>query len=118
VQRLKELGAQFAEPWRSAASNISDDAEIPLDQGVSWDPRKVFTVVEDESTKIKKNLWNGNHYNGLATLAGDAAHTMLPRKSHETTYSRILHSLFLLLDTCNCVGLAILHRAVPRIILL
>ena len=34
----------------------------------------------DEDKSRVRSLWNGNDHHGLMTLAGDAAHPMLPRK--------------------------------------
>lgn len=86
LKQLKELGKAFASPWSVAASNISDASAINVDRGTFWDPRPVFTTMQHQDSDRRKDevllrsLWNGSDHFGLVTLAGDAAHPMLPRK--------------------------------------
>ena len=85
LTQLKELGKAFASPWSVAASNVSDTSAISIDRGTFWDPRPVFTTTHHQTPEASKDqfpersLWNGNDQHGLVTLAGDAAHPMLPR---------------------------------------
>ena len=52
----------FCEPFQTASLAIDDKVILPLDQGSQWKP-----------------IWWDN-LGGKVTLAGDAAHSMLPRK--------------------------------------
>lgn len=78
LKRFRELGSQFAEPWRTAAANVPDDAKLFVDQGAQWDPRPHFTADHDQG-KVQTS-WNGHTHGSLVTLAGDAAHAMLPHR--------------------------------------
>lgn len=60
IKHFKERGAQYAEPWRTAALSVSDDTIIPVDRGQYLMPQRRV----DGDRRI--------------TLAGDAAHPMLP----------------------------------------
>ncbi|KAL9113745.1 MAG: hypothetical protein Q9227_002190 [Pyrenula ochraceoflavens] len=62
IRLLKERGAQYAEPFRTAALSASDSLVIPVDKGQYWLPVP----------------WD-NHV-GKVTLVGDAAHPMLPHR--------------------------------------
>lgn len=61
---FKERFGRLCEPFLTAGTALPDDEVLPLDPGQEWAPR----------TK-----WDNHH--GMYTLAGDAAHSMLPRKS-------------------------------------
>lgn len=63
VKHAKKIAAEYADPWRAAGTVISDDAVLPLDRGTYWTPKD----------------WDNR--DGTITLAGDAAHPMLPRES-------------------------------------
>lgn len=58
---LKERALQFSEPFRTATLAIDDDLVLPIDRGQQWKPI----------------AWDNR--GGKITLAGDAAHCMLPR---------------------------------------
>lgn len=60
---FKSRAAEFCDPWRTAGMCISDDMVLPVDPGLDWTPCQ----------------WDNRR--GLVTIAGDAAHSMLPRKS-------------------------------------
>ena len=88
MAQLKNLGRTFARPWGVAASNVPETSALNIDRGTFWDPRSIFTTIhrdcngrnehcEDQYTT--SSLWNGHDHHGLMTLAGDAAHPMLPR---------------------------------------
>lgn len=62
VKHVKKSAAEYADPWRTAGMAISDDAVLPLDRGTYWMP------IDWDNCK------------GTVTLAGDAAHPMLPRE--------------------------------------
>jgi hypothetical protein len=62
IKYLRNGAAEYAEPWRTAATSISDDTILPIDRGLYWLPID----------------WDNQ--NGTITLAGDSAHPMLPRK--------------------------------------
>lgn len=74
LKRLRELGSQFAAPFSIAAANVPDDAQLFVDQGMQWDPRPHFSISEG------KTFWNKHCWSGAVTLAGDAAHAMLPHR--------------------------------------
>lgn len=59
---FKERAQRWAEPWKTAGLNVTDDTEIYAAPATYWMP----------------TAWH-NH-NGMITLAGDAAHPMPPRK--------------------------------------
>ncbi|KAI9658620.1 MAG: hypothetical protein M1821_002180 [Bathelium mastoideum] len=59
---FRETVSRFCEPFCTAAQGISDDADLPVDAGYQWSPRP----------------WNNR--DGRMTLAGDAAHPMLPHR--------------------------------------
>jgi 2-polyprenyl-6-methoxyphenol hydroxylase-like FAD-dependent oxidoreductase len=63
VEFVKRCGAQFVDPWQSAALHIREDIDIPLDSGRQWVP-----VPWDDCS-------------GRITLAGDAAHPMFPSRA-------------------------------------
>lgn len=75
LHRLRELGAQFAPPFCIAAANVRDDTQLFVDQGMQWDPRPYFAVSTSGTTSWGKHSWSGT-----VTLAGDAAHAMLPHR--------------------------------------
>lgn len=83
LNRLRELGGQFAAPFSTAARNVADDASLFVDQGAQWDPRPHFSVAETASTDSSRTtttFWNSRSFAGSITLAGDAAHAMLPHR--------------------------------------
>lgn len=53
----------MCEPFRTAGVALPEDEILPIDQSQQWEPIE----------------WNNRH--GTVTLVGDAAHSMLPRKS-------------------------------------
>ena len=61
MKYLKERVLQFSEPFRTAMLAIDDDVVLPIDRGQQWKPIP----------------WDNRA--GKVTLAGDAAHCMLPR---------------------------------------
>ena len=65
VYQFKTTFAACAEPFHSVAAAMPDDAIPPVDDGWQFNPIGDFT-------------WN-NH-GGKVTLAGDAAHSMLPHR--------------------------------------
>jgi hypothetical protein len=73
LKHLRELGAQFAIPFSAAAASVTEDAQLFVDQGMQWDPRPHFSVSTERTTS-----WNNHTWAGTVTLAGDAAHAMLP----------------------------------------
>ena len=75
LKHLRETGAQFAPPFSVAAANVADDAHLFVDQGMQWDPRLYFSVSAERATS-----WNDRSWAGTVTLAGDAAHAMLPHR--------------------------------------
>ncbi|KAF7511915.1 hypothetical protein GJ744_003148 [Endocarpon pusillum] len=62
VKYVKKIAAEYADPWRTAGTAISDDAVLPLNRGTYWMPKD----------------WDNR--DGTITLAGDAAHPMLPHR--------------------------------------
>lgn len=64
LTHFKELAANYAEPFRSAAAWVPDGTYVPYDRIKHW-PKPV--------------RWD-NH-NGRVTLAGDAAHPMAPHRA-------------------------------------
>lgn len=62
---FKSRFAEMAEPFRSAGLAFSDDFTLPVDSGWNFKPLGDFA-------------WD-NH-NGRVTVAGDAAHSMLPHR--------------------------------------
>jgi len=59
---FKHRLGSICDPWCTAGLALSDKIDLPLDPGREWSPVP----------------WD-NH-DGMVTLAGDAAHSMLPRK--------------------------------------
>lgn len=80
LKHLRELGAHFAPPFSTAAANVGHDAKLFVDQGMQWDPRPHFMVSEDSVSQRKITSWNGRPSMPTITLAGDAAHAMLPHR--------------------------------------
>lgn len=62
LRYYKERASKLCEPFCSAALALGDDEVVPVDAGQQWAPFQ----------------WDNR--GGRATLAGDAAHSMLPRK--------------------------------------
>jgi hypothetical protein len=73
---VKERAKTFCEPFRTAALGIDDEVVLPLDQGTQWKP----IAWDNLGRKV--------------TLAGDAAHSMVPRKFPSPKPER--HSLYYL----------------------
>lgn len=83
LQQLRKLGNQHAPPFSVAAENVSHSATLFADQGMQWDPRPYFSVVNGDAssgTDGKTTAWNHHSYGAMVTLAGDAAHAMLPHR--------------------------------------
>ena len=59
---FKDRASRFCDPWRTAALALNDDEIVPVDPGAQFSPFQ----------------WDNR--DGRVTLAGDAAHAMLPRK--------------------------------------
>lgn len=79
IRFFKSRGAQFTDPWRTAALGVSDDTIVSVDPGGYLEPPE------------------GIEQHSIVTLAGDAAHTMLPRRLHvsnllASTHSRLCRS--------------------------
>lgn len=62
LEFFKKRVGSFCDPFRTAALAVSDDTHIPIFPGRQWSPSMTW-----------------NNYNGRVTIAGDAAHSMLPR---------------------------------------
>lgn len=60
---FRQRFGRLCEPFRTSILTLGEDAMLPLDPGQEWSPVP----------------WDNRH--GQITLAGDAAHSMLPRKS-------------------------------------
>lgn len=60
LQFFKERSSRLCEPFSTAAAALADDTVLPIDRGQQWSPIS----------------WD-NH-DGAITIAGDAAHSMLP----------------------------------------
>lgn len=58
----KGQASKLCEPFRTAALALEDDEVVPLDAGQQWVP------------------YPWKNHDGRVTLAGDAAHSMLPRE--------------------------------------
>ena len=70
LKHMKKVGADWAEPWRSAAMNLKDGTPIQAEKVHYWaDP-----------------LLHDNH-NGQITLAGDSAHPMTPHRGQGLHYA-------------------------------
>ncbi|KAL9107742.1 MAG: hypothetical protein Q9227_007364 [Pyrenula ochraceoflavens] len=65
LAEFKRRAAHWAEPWRTAGINVKDDTPIPRDVLAYWEPQP----------------WENN--GGRVTIAGDAAHPMMPCMSAE-----------------------------------
>ncbi|PNP44450.1 hypothetical protein TGAMA5MH_03796 [Trichoderma gamsii] len=61
---FKKLGANYCEPYRSVVSWVNEDIKIPLDHFATW-----------------KNIQPWKNYGGKVTIAGDAAHPMVPYRA-------------------------------------
>lgn len=59
---FKERSSRICEPFATAAAALPEDTVLPADPGQQWSPI----------------AWDNR--NGTVTLAGDAAHSMLPSK--------------------------------------
>ena len=75
LQFLKRRSARICEPFATAVSALSDDTVLPADAGQQWSP------IEWDNRK------------GTVTLAGDAAHSMLPSKYLNPTHKSCLLKL-------------------------
>lgn len=64
VKYYKSFISSFCEPFRTAGLKLGDNDSIPIYPGQQWSPYMPW-----------------DNYNGRVTLAGDAAHSMVPRKS-------------------------------------
>ncbi|KAF2230539.1 FAD/NAD(P)-binding domain-containing protein [Viridothelium virens] len=62
VEFFREKASHFCDPFRTAAQGIKDDTILPVDVGHQWSPSQ----------------WDNR--GGKITLAGDAAHSMLPHR--------------------------------------
>lgn len=75
LRYFKEKTSKFVEPWRSAAAWVKDDTQIPAEPCITW------------------NVVPWDNHKGMATLAGDAAHPVTPRKqTTKTTRTREMSS--------------------------
>lgn len=63
VQYYKSFISSFCEPFRTAGLKLGDNDSIPIYPGQQWSPDMPW-----------------DNYGGRVTLAGDAAHSMVPRK--------------------------------------
>ncbi|OAG13242.1 FAD/NAD(P)-binding domain-containing protein [Alternaria alternata] len=61
---FKQLAANYCEPWKYLAEWVGDDVKIPLDRFATW-----------------KNIQPWKNYDGRMTIAGDAAHPMVPYRA-------------------------------------
>ncbi|KAK4893287.1 hypothetical protein LTR27_008410 [Elasticomyces elasticus] len=68
LQFFKDRSSRVCEPFSTAAAALPDDTIIPVDAGQQWSPIP----------------WNNR--GGMVTIAGDAAHSMLPSKEPIQTY--------------------------------
>ena len=59
---LRERMAQYCEPFRTAFLAVDDNEVMPVYRGQQWAPTMGWS-----------------NYGGKVTIAGDAAHSMLPR---------------------------------------
>lgn len=88
LKHLQKLGAQFAPPFSTAAANIPDDTKLFVDQGTQWDPRPHFAVSHDPHSGTRSTSWNARpSTERTITLAGDAAHSMLPHRGQGLNHS-------------------------------
>lgn len=63
VKYYKSFISSFCEPFRTAGLKLGDDDSIPIYPGQQWSPDMPW-----------------DNRGGRVTLAGDAAHSMVPRK--------------------------------------
>lgn len=64
IKYYKSFISSFCEPFRTAGLKLGDDDSIPIYPGQQWSPDMPW-----------------DNRGGRVTLAGDAAHSMVPRKS-------------------------------------
>jgi 2-polyprenyl-6-methoxyphenol hydroxylase-like FAD-dependent oxidoreductase len=64
VKYYKSFISSFCEPFRTAGLKLGDNDSIPIYPGQQWSPYMPW-----------------DNRGGRVTLAGDAAHSMVPRKS-------------------------------------
>ncbi|KAJ0132797.1 Uncharacterized protein HZ326_24127 [Fusarium oxysporum f. sp. albedinis] len=64
VRMFKKLAANYCEPFKYLAEWVREDAIIPLDNFSTW-----------------KQIQSWHNYNGRVTIAGDAAHPMVPYRA-------------------------------------
>uniref|UniRef100_A0A093USH3 Zeaxanthin epoxidase, chloroplastic n=1 Tax=Talaromyces marneffei PM1 TaxID=1077442 RepID=A0A093USH3_TALMA len=71
LEFYKTRCSKMCEPFRTAGVALPDDEILPIDQSQQWAPIE----------------WDNRR--GTVTLAGDAAHSMLPRESHPSYFPLI-----------------------------
>ena len=63
MEFVRERMSQFCDPFRTAFLAVDEKEVMPVYPGKQWAP-----------------IMKWDNYGGKVTLAGDAAHSMLPRK--------------------------------------
>jgi 2-polyprenyl-6-methoxyphenol hydroxylase-like FAD-dependent oxidoreductase len=72
INFFKSIFKHYAEPFYSVGEALSENDIIPIDDGWNFKPNGTFE-------------WN-NH-DGMVTIAGDAAHSMLPHRGQGLNYA-------------------------------